>query len=93
LTAFAQAVWLAQPAEAVQLKHVALHALRHVVSVFLQLFLQVLLPPHPFWQFWLVVPQGVAQLVAVEKHVAAAGQAASPPASPAASLAASPVGS
>ena len=50
MTAFAQAAWLAQPAEAVQLKHVMLQELRHEVSVVLQLFLQPWLPPQAFWQ-------------------------------------------
>ena len=49
MTALSHADCEAQPADAVQLKHVALQALRHVCSVFLQLFLQPKLFPHAFW--------------------------------------------
>lgn len=94
MTALSHAVCDAQPADAVQLKHVALQASRHVCSVFLQLFLQLKFPPQPFWQDWLAVPQGPAQDVAVDRQPVAALHAPSVAASLAASAeAASPTGS
>ena len=95
MTALSHAFCEAQPADAVQLKHVALQEPRHEVSVFLQLSLHWKLPPHAFWQDWLVVPQGPAQDVAVDRQPVAALQTASGAASLAASAAeaASPTGS
>ncbi|HEX7604992.1 MAG TPA: hypothetical protein VF316_25420 [Polyangiaceae bacterium] len=77
-----------------QLKHVALQEPRHEASVFLQLSLHWELPPHAFWQDWLVVPQGPAQDVAVDRQPVAALHVPSAAASLAASAeAASPTGS
>jgi len=72
-----------------------LHEARHDCSVFRQLLRQVWLPPQAFWQDWLVVPQGLAQDDAVDRHDDAALHVPSDAASfaPSAAAAASPTGS